>query len=174
MQKSEVKQKQEQICSSFSFLDFGLKLYRMIASSLCCPETFQLWTESWFLRPEHLKVNSHKGLLCLGWGCRAERPCYFAAAVRCIITVFPEFLGGEDFCMYLLHYTPRLFSAQSFHKSSNINQRRRLLYQMLNKGRWASPVELRYTGYYKTSRKLQSTDHKKNNQWLWLNKDFKI
>ena len=66
MQKSQVKQKQEQICS-FSFLDFGLKLYRMIPSSLCCPETFQLWTESWFLWPEHPKVNSHKRLLCLGW-----------------------------------------------------------------------------------------------------------
>lgn len=122
MQKSEVKQKQEQIRSSFSFLDFGLYLYRVIPSSLCCPKTFQLWTESWFLWPEHPKVNSTIGCSVLD-EVAAQRGNVTLLQRSCVLLLhFPNFGEGKTY-MYLLHYTPRLFSAQSFHKSSNINQR---------------------------------------------------
>lgn len=106
----------------FILLDLCLKLYGMIPSSLYCPRTFQSWTGSSVLWPEDPKVNSHNMLFCLGWGCSLEGQCYFAAAILCFITGFPNFFWGETY-MYLLCYTSRLFSAQSFDKSNNMNQR---------------------------------------------------
>lgn len=154
MQKSEVRQKQEQVLFFF-FLRLRLEviqgdcIFTLLSWNISVVNRIMI-SSTWAS-----KVNSHKGLLCLGWGCRRREAmllcCSSPVHYYCISRIFGRKLTCICYC-----YPPRLFSAQSFHKSSNINQKRRLHIKCSTKGDGQSPAELRYTGYYKAGRKLQA------------------
>lgn len=126
MQKSKAKKKKD---SLFSF--FPLILLEVIRDD----STVTLLSYSSSVLHRILisltrvpKVGFHQHV-ALSWMRLLPRgQCYFATVILCLSPGFPEFFLGDTH-MYLSCYTCRLFSeaergsAQSFHKSTFMNQR---------------------------------------------------